>query len=76
MRKMFHLFAICLALSCSQGLSPEHMGSNFTDQSAVEHGMIVLGDKLDDPYTVENMQKALSSVYGTKAERISINATD
>lgn len=76
MRKLFNLFTICLAMSCSQGLSPDSTGSNFTDQSAVEHGMIVLGDKLDDPYTVENMQKALSAVYGTKAERINIRATD
>ena len=39
------------------------------------HGMIVLGDKLEDPYTVENMSKALASVYPTKG-RVLVNPTD
>ena len=38
--------------------------------------MIELGQKLDDPYTVENMQKALYSVYSTKADRVDITETD
>ena len=40
------------------------------------HDMIVLGDRLDDPYTVENMTAALFSVYGTKADRVVLKATD
>lgn len=39
------------------------------------HGMIVLGDKLQDPYTVENMTKALAEVYPTKADRVVVSAT-
>lgn len=42
----------------------------------LEHGMIVLGKKLQDPYTVENMTKAVESVYGTKAGRVRLEATD
>ena len=42
----------------------------------VYHGMIELGEKLDDPYTVENMQEALLKVYPTKAGRDDIKATD
>lgn len=38
--------------------------------------MIVLGEKLDDPYTVENMSRALESVYGTKASRVPVEPTD
>lgn len=40
------------------------------------HGMIVLGDQLEDPYTVENMTKALASVYPTKAGRVQLDPTD
>ena len=42
----------------------------------VSHGMIELGEKLEDPYTVENMEKALKSIYPVKAERIDIYPTD
>lgn len=42
----------------------------------VEHGMIQLGEKLDDPYTLENMRNALTKVYPTKADRLDISVTD
>lgn len=40
------------------------------------HDMIVLGNQLEDPYSVENMTKALESLYGTKVDRGQISATD
>ena len=46
------------------------------DISAVSHGMIELGEKLEDPYTVENMQEAVARLYPTRAGGISIQATD
>lgn len=42
----------------------------------VEHGMIVLGEKLEDPYTVENMTKALMKLYPTKAGSGTLTETD
>lgn len=42
----------------------------------IAHGMIELGEKLEDPYTVENMTKALASLYPTKAGEYEIAATD
>ena len=54
----------------------EHTGSSRAPLTEVEHGMIQLGEKLDDPYTVENMRAALAKVYPTKADRIDITATD
>ena len=45
-------------------------------EGEVYHGMIELGEKLDDPYTVENMRTALTKVYPTKASRIDIQPTD
>lgn len=41
----------------------------------LEHGMIVLGERLEDPYTVENMSESLRELYPTKAERIALEAT-
>lgn len=46
------------------------------DSSTLEHGMIVLGDQLDDPYSVDNMTKALLSLYPTKADAVRLEATD
>ena len=51
-------------------------GDSRDQNGKVYHGMIELGEKLDDPYTVENMQEALAKVYPTKAGRIDIKATD
>ena len=42
----------------------------------VYHEMIQLGEKLEDPYTVANMQEALTKAYPTKAGRVQIEATD
>ncbi len=52
-------------------------GRDETDHlSAVTHEMIVLGDRLEDPYTVDNMERALNSLYPTKGSRISLKETD
>lgn len=58
-------------------------GKNFLPYSEIvdvegdlPHGMIVLGKQLDDPYTVDNMTKALASVYPTKAGRVQLDPTD
>ena len=38
--------------------------------------MIELGDKLNDPYTVENMTRALESAYPSKAGVVTVPTTD
>lgn len=45
-------------------------------QDELYHGMIELGEKLEDPYTLDNMRSALSALYPTKADRVDIAATD
>ncbi len=75
-RLILLLPTLCLALSCSQSLSPEALDPARFPDSSVQHGMIELGDKLEDPYTVQNMQRALSSLYSTKADRVALEATD
>ena len=74
MKRLILLWPICLLVACSQSAWPDDSG-RFPEQE-LQHGMIQLGEKLEDPYTVENMQKALENVYGTKADRVDITATD
>ena len=67
--------AALLAVSCSGLLN---MFSENVDIAGdtLSHDMIVLGDQLEDPYTVENMTKALESLYSTKADRYVVQTTD
>lgn len=44
--------------------------------NVLSHEMIELGEKLEDPYTVENMREALSRVFPTKAGEVVISPTD
>ena len=63
-----------LALYCScDGLEPS---GQKAEVQTLSHEMMVLGEKLDDPYSLENVQAAVSSVYPTKAGRVALSATD
>ena len=77
---MKNLFTFCrpLLLCCAcigQG-ALEKEGPGGVPEPEVAHGMIVLGDRLEDPYSVENMSKALAALYPTKADRVVLPATD
>ena len=50
--------------------------SRRVNVSALSHGMIELGEKLDDPYTVANMQEAVARLYPTRSGSVSLKATD
>ena len=75
MKRLLLLLPICALVACNHSAWPDENSGNYPDPS-LQHGMIQLGQKLDDPYTVANMQKALQNVYGTKADRVDITATD
>lgn len=54
-------------------------GPDITDETAryeVSHDMIVLGERLEDPYSVSNVEAALTKVYPSKAGRVVVKATD
>ena len=74
MKRLIYLIPICLLAACSQSAWLD--GPSQDPYQSLQHGMIQLGEKLEDPYTVDNMQKALENVYGSKAERVDISATD
>ena len=76
MKRLFLcLLPICALVACNHSDLPEINSGNYPDPT-LQHGMIQLGKKLDDPYTVANMQQALTNVYGSKADRVDITATD
>lgn len=60
--------------SCS-GLGQEDIGRKKAEYS-VGHDMIVLGDRLENPYAVENVTRALDSVYPARAGRLAVTPTD
>ena len=72
-RLALYLCALLLPVACGRDI-PEPVSK--APRGEVYHGLIELGEKLEDPYTVENMQKALNSVYPTKAGRVDIHPTD
>ncbi|MGM9785236.1 MAG: hypothetical protein ACI3ZS_00110 [Candidatus Cryptobacteroides sp.] len=77
MRGKLKVMAATLAIvSCAkEGLSPD-MGINYEYGKNIPHEMIVLGDRLQNPYTTENMTKAFASLYPTKADRVDIKPTN
>ena len=67
------LVAALLATACRTGGAEPEIPDTAPP---VEHGLIVLGERLDDPYTVENVNRALRSLYPTRAERVDVTPTD
>lgn len=64
----------CLILifsSCGRESAFNTVPDNYTSSEDM-HGMIVLGRQLDDPYSVDNMTKALASLYPTKATQVGV----
>lgn len=65
-----------LVLSCETALVRPERNVKYDYGSDIPHDMIVLGDRLENPYKTENMTKALQSLYSTKAERVELETTD
>ena len=67
------LMPLFMLLACERDPLP---GQLRLPEGEVYHDMIQLGEKLDDPYTLENMRNALTKAYPTKADRVDIQTTD
>ena len=68
-----------IPLLCACGKDEEDALRRHYDKgydTKVSHDELVLGEKLEDPYTVANMEKAIESLYPTKAGRVRLEATD
>lgn len=62
--------------SCSLLDMERHDSTDDTVGRDLPHDMIVLGDRLEDPYSVSNVEAALEETYPTKAGRVVLKATD
>ena len=76
MRGKFTLVLLALTMiSCSKDWTRTDQNLDYHYGRKIPHGKIVLGDRLENPYTTENITKALYSLYPTKADRVDVNAT-
>lgn len=74
--KIYWILVALLALSCSKdGMNPGAGGGRDSIRN-IPHEMIVLGNRLENPYKTENMSKALASIYPTKAGLVAVQPTD
>lgn len=78
MKKIYGIISLTAALMAA-GCTEKGIDDIVEDESGVErvsHEMIVLGKRLEDPYSVSNVTKALASLYPTKAGRVDVTPTD
>ena len=61
------LGATLLALSCRPDEMSGPDGGRYANLDALSHEQIVLGDQLEDPYSLDIMQQSLEVLYPTKA---------
>lgn len=72
--KLWKYFAVLLFLASCERVDVPSKPSD--EDTAVYHGMIELGEKLENPYTVENVTKAVESLYPETKGRVNIDPTD
>ena len=73
MDRLFGFIALFLAVvSCSKGGFGAPEGAPVEEE--LSHGMIVLGERLENPYTTENISAAIASVYPTRG-RVEVKPT-
>lgn len=65
-----------LTMSCSKESFRTGRDLDYSYGRDIPHEMIVLGDRLENPYTTENMSKALHSLYPTRADRVDVKTTN
>ena len=76
MERLLSVLAVAAAVCACNPLGFfNSRGEEVDNQETLSHGMIVLGPRLEDPYSVENITKALASLYPTKAETVNVPTT-
>ena len=76
MKKIVKFLSVLLLLQACNGEQFASVDIVDYDDGNGGQEMILLGERLEDTYSVENMSQALSAVYGTKADRVVLTATD
>lgn len=76
MKNFFFLLMLTLSASSCIGSLFERVSENVDVEGVpLGHEMIVLGDKLEDPYSLDNMTRAFNELYPTKADRLPLEHT-
>ena len=70
------LLMMLVSLSCAKEEARPQREGHYDYGKDIPHEMIVLGERLENPYKTENMTKALESLYPTKAGRVELETTD
>lgn len=71
------MVALAFALmSCNKEEVHSERNIDYSYGKDLTHEMIVLGDRLENPYKTENIRKALEVLYPTKADRVDLKPTD
>ncbi len=65
-----------IMMSCSKEGMKSEPGINYEYGRHIPHEKIVLGDRLKNPYTTENITKALHALYPTKAAMVEVSTTN
>lgn len=76
MKGIFLVLSICFLFCSCEKNSLQPSIHYDVEGNVISHDMIVLGSQLSDPYSMENMTKAIESLYPTKAERVELEPTD
>lgn len=76
MKRTLAISASVLMLAACSGFGPDEGGHGGQTLKDVSHDMIVLGEQLDDPYSLKNMKEAVTKVYPTKGREVEIKPTD
>lgn len=67
---------LAVIAACSKDEIHSERGIDYAYGKDIPHDRIVLGNRLENPYKTENMEKALASLYPSKADRVEIKSTD
>ena len=78
MKTRIMIAASLALLTACNGADPDDRFPDLGGQSLreVSHDMIILGEQLDDPYSLKNMKEAVTKAYPTKAREVEIKPTD
>lgn len=69
------LLPLLLIVSCTDRLDVQDVGGRHVPDD-LKHEMIVLGEQLPDPYSIDNVKIAVKSLYPEKSTRMDIRPTD
>ena len=70
------LLMTVMMMACSKDEVSSERDLDYMYGKDLTHEMIVLGDRLENPYKTENMRNALKSLYPTKADRVDLQTTN